>query len=386
MGCTAGQDHPAKCIRASGEGIRAIGRLFQRRASEATARRRRWCASVAKPPACDTGVVPLVGRGWFHGGSVYPCIVITTSLQSASMVAASFALHWFRFTSHEDMEAVCDRIGGEFGPVEHHGNFNQPCRIQHESGARIFFGSPRAEQPLVCDVPGEACERAAERFVAVADDLRANVTRYDVACDVEPAELATKRLMSCWRAVRSGKCDTHIPATSVHLIKSERPDEGNTLYVGSRESTKFFRIYDRRGPLRCEVECKPGKEMRAHVPDLLRRYGMQHAWSNAASSLVFPFDWYQQLYVKNQVDLQPPERSPTELLTLLDSLSQQVGVSLFMLQSAGLDLTKLVRAPGNVSGDWVRAWRQRSYDADEMGLDGEAIRKVIKWASKSRQK
>ena len=86
---------------------------------------------------------------------------------------ARFGVHWWRFsTATADVDEVLDSItgvsGGDFGPSESRGAFNQPRRFLHTSGASVYFGSSVESQPIVIEVPGfqPINNREAEQFTA----------------------------------------------------------------------------------------------------------------------------------------------------------------------------------------------------------------------------
>src|SRR5688572_5314062 len=113
----------------------------------------------------------------------------------------TFGAHWLRYsTPVEDLDAVCDAMPGQFSEVQQRGGFNQPSRMTHETGATVYFGHEQRGQPIVVDVPGEACERVElGQLVDWCAAVGGRVTRLDLAADVEPPEQARTRLLDMRR-------------------------------------------------------------------------------------------------------------------------------------------------------------------------------------------
>ena len=306
---------------------------------------------------------------------------------------ARFGVHWWRFsTATADVDEVLDSItgvsGGDFGPSESRGAFNQPRRFLHTSGASVYFGSSVESQPIVIEVPGQACEQLpADHLALWCGNLRdSRVTRVDLAADVEPASEATARLLEMRDTFRKGQCETRIPKTSTHFIESDSPGEGRTLYVGSTQSECMQRAYDKRGPLRCEWQWKPDHPVvRASIPEALQRSGVAALWRSVASRCVWPMQWYRDLLEGRCADIAHAPARPDDLAKTVDAIIEQLGPSLAMLQLLGVKMDHLCRMPEKPNAEQVRKWESWCEQAPALGYDPSKLKaKVKKWRRRSK--
>jgi len=257
--------------------------------------------------------------------------------------------------------------------------FNQPRRFLHSSGAAVYFGSRHESQPIVFDAPGESCELlGASQLVKMAQVLGGRVSRVDVAADVEPAELARRRISQMRRELLRGRCETRIPTDSMDLVKSDRPGEGWTLYVGSRSSECFLRAYDRRGPLRLEWEFKPLRSVRAAVPDAIARYGASGLWRQLATRCIWPMPWYREVLEGACTDLQHEAAGPDDLTRWMAAIVKQIGPNLAALALAGIPLTELAVMPVKPNAQQLRRWDQWCVQARELGYDPVKLEREVK--------
>jgi hypothetical protein len=303
---------------------------------------------------------------------------------------AAFASHWFRFSTEvQDVDDVLDSIagvsGGDFGPVEHRGMFNQPMRFLHDTGAAVYFGSKR-DQPIVVEVPGEACELVTTDALATwAGNVNGRVTRIDVAADLEPAGAARKRLVEMRETFRKGQCVTRIPKTSTRFYENDTPgEEGCTLYVGSTSSDVMLRAYDRRGPLRIEWQWKPSdREVRATLPSVLQRYGPAGMWRHLGASCVWPCTWYQQLLKGECADIVHAPKRPDDLARTMAAIIEQLGPTLGAMQLAGVHLGELAVVPKKPNAEQVRKWAAWVAQARDLGYDPSRLDAKVKRCRRS---
>ena len=304
------------------------------------------------------------------------------------VVQVTFGQHWYTFsTPLRDVDHVLDSIvgvsGGDFGPVEHRGMFNNPMRYLHTTGASVYFGSKRDEQPIVVNVPGEACELLTSEELALwSENVEGRASRVDVAADIEPASHARRRLLELRKTFRQGKCETRIPKTSTRFYENDTPgEEGCTLYVGSSQSDLMFRAYDRRGPLRIEVQWKPSsREVRELVPASLRKYGAAAMWRSLAHSCVWPMRWYQDVLKGQCADIARAPAKPNDLARVMESIIGQLGPTLAALQLAGVGLGELAWMPKQPNAEQIRKWEAWVAQARGLGYDPTGLEeKVRKW-------
>jgi hypothetical protein len=306
---------------------------------------------------------------------------------------AAFATHWFRFsTAEQDVDHVLDSIagvsGGDFGPVEQRGRFNQPMRFLHTTGTAVYFGSKKDAQPIVVDVPGEACELVSVHDLSTwAENVKGRVSRIDLAVDVEPASDARRRLLEMHDEFRKGACDTRIPKTSNLLIQSDQPGDGWTLYVGSRQSDTMCRVYDRRGPLRVEWEFKPSNvQVRESLPSTLRRFGAAGLWRGVAQACIWPMPWYQDVLKGQCADIARCPTKPNDLARTMSAILEQLGPTLAALQLAGVGLGELACMPTKPNAEQLRKWEAWVAQAPDLGYDPKLLEaEVSRWRrSRSR--
>ena len=306
----------------------------------------------------------------------------------------TFGVHWWRFsTAVTDVDEVLDSLagvsGGNFGPVEHRGAFNQPRRFLHTSGASVYFGSSVEGQPIVVEVPGEACEQlSADDLALWCGNLRdSRVTRVDVAADVEPASEARARLIEMRDVFRKGQCETRIPSTSTRFYENDQPgEEGCTLYVGSTQSECMNRTYDRRGPLRSEWQWKPEHPIvRASIPEALQRSGVAALWRSLASRCVWPMKWYRDLLEGRCADIAHAPARPDDLAKTVDAIIEQLGPSLAALQLLGVGMDDLAKMPAKPNAEQVRKWESWCEQAPGLGYDPSKLKAKVKtWRRRSK--
>lgn len=132
------------------------------------------------------------------------------------------------------------------------------------------------------------------RDIAALSDMR--ITRLDFAIDV----FGSFDFDELQRCVETGRAKTHIRTTSRVLSKTDSDPAGDTLYLGSRQSGRMIRAYDKgletggTGGMwaRIELEAK-----HPHATALLRNmleYGIAEAGSRAiADLLVTDVGWFE---------------------------------------------------------------------------------------------
>lgn len=160
-------------------------------------------------------------------------------------------LHWFAGTCRGlSPDSVLGLLGEHLGvsplPLAR-GGYGYQCSARL-AGASVYWSLGRADVFVV--LPGEVCEwLGLVGVVAVATELGLEPSsRLDLAWDLEGASVALFR--ESWH---SGNLVTRAHRDS---WDERRNSEGETFYMGSRQSGRFVRVYDRRGPVRLEMEWK----------------------------------------------------------------------------------------------------------------------------------
>lgn len=301
--------------------------------------------------------------------------------------------HWLRFTVPPgSLERVLETMGGRHGDVESLRAYGQPRRIVHETGAVVYFGSDREDQPEVVDLPGEVCEREFDTGLAWCHQLGGNVTRVDLANDVGPDERSRGRLLEMIEAFEQKRVETLMrqgrreDGSSLHVIDSRRPGEGMTAYFGGRTADLRLRVYDRRGPLRLEFEWHPPKPARPHVPIMLLEQGPGGVWRSLARSHVWPMAWYMQLLDGDRVELPPlDDEAVTTLQAAWDQLRDGFGYTFQAFDLLGLTMADLAKPfPEKLRGRDAKKFLGWAREAPA-GYDGAKLRvEVEKRLKRSR--
>ena len=294
---------------------------------------------------------------------------------STEVIDINCGVHWLTFTAGSELERVMAAFPTHnFSSMQDKGGRGHPGHILHESGARIYCGSWRDDQPIVVDADGTTCESWAKELLHTAKDLGGIVTRADTAVDIEPEEEATARLTAMLQAFRAGRCDTQMKQSKWEDTKGgKRP--GNTAYFGSKKySEVFLRAYDERGPLRLEWVFRPAADAGKHLAAILLN-GAAPVWRSLAKTCVFPFDWYKRLLRGPDVEWDEPEEEATELRTLIESLRVQYGPTLLFLREIGAldDVVCEAKSPRKSAVVKKIAWCDQ---AAELGYDGEKAKTI----------
>lgn len=322
------------------------------------------------------------------------------SFDVSSDSAVRTGLHWYRFSSRRAWEDVADLVPGSWADPEWRGGFNQPRSVVHESGARLYFGSEKAQQPVVVNCPGEVCERFADEAVAWSSAAEGRVSRFDVAVDLAPAEQARRRMVEMRRAWKADKVKTR-----VRSFEERRSDTGWTWYFGDRQSNLFLRVYDRRaiedpehGALRLEFEVKPDREDGVRVPTLLQSHTMASVWRGFAHQIIFPLGWYKDLLKGSTASWEPATLRENEFAKVLEQFRVQFGATLWALQLMGVKLgdgvdlatgeiskSDLVREPGQLHGQLVAKLLRWADECEVLGYDGEDLRREVQCKLKQKR-
>jgi hypothetical protein len=208
-------------------------------------------ASPELPPSTDRGVtVAWAGIHWLSGSTrIEPNIVLDT---------------------------LSELLNGEFVKLDR-GGMSYTHRAIGPGGVSVFWTPGRADSAVT--IPGEACERLGTCGIVAARDLLAlSITRFDLAWDIEG--ITPRQIRAAYQA---GNVVARAHRDSWSWYESST---GSTFYVGSRQSPRMIRFYDRRGPTRMELELH--SERAQLVWDNLMTYG-DDEWSRIAMSHVRSF-------------------------------------------------------------------------------------------------
>jgi hypothetical protein len=273
--------------------------------------------------------------------------------------------------------------GGVFSDIRGAGGFGHPFHFMHESGAQVFCGSKRDDQPVVVNASGQVCEVFAEQLVKMSVELGGSVTRLDLAADLQPPELARRRLVEMRRAWKRGQVETRLQEATWY--DRDGPDAGTTLYLGATGGARQLCAYDRRGPLRLEWRFRPEKGVGRLVPAMLQEKGAAAMWRSVARAAVFPMSWYQELLQGDEAEWSAPAVEGASLVAAIEAVRSQFGQALWAFEVLGMTLADVVVEPEKPRGDVLRKLMSWAHEAPQLGYDGERLKKVVRWKSKSRR-
>lgn len=192
----------------------------------------------------------------------------TDALPSNTNRGVTVTLDYLRNTFHTNVGRVAEALlkhlyGHELDEgeswAEHfqmidRGRYCYRTRYYHEEKA-VFYAYPYDESRHCClELSGEALKRIdlANLYSMIqeleAEGIPTKSTRIDVAFDHNIFKPIT-----CFKAYEKGCYRTQAKRGKRLWIDGE---EGNTFYMGSRQSSRFLRIYDMRGFTRTEMEFK----------------------------------------------------------------------------------------------------------------------------------
>lgn len=169
----------------------------------------------------------------------------------------------------EIIDSLVLDLGGEIRATKPINGYRQAVEIRHDDrrSAMVLWGGHNP------DVHALSSGQDSEPFAAAlrALSLHHRVSRADVCVDIDaPGAFETLSAALRAAALQSG--------IQMQLITDpDRPERGRTLYVGSRKSRGFVRLYEkgrkddpsRPDWVRFEVEIKPNEpELRAHLAAL----------------------------------------------------------------------------------------------------------------------
>lgn len=290
-------------------------------------------------------------------------------------------VHWWRFsTPSRQPEEVLDRVAahvpGGWANPETSPAYNQPFRSLHDSGLRVHFGSADERQPVVVDVPGEACERIPPDALAdAADELGGSVTRFDVAMDFDLE--AEPVLLEMRDAYRSGRCNTRWNTRSMVEMKDHRPGGGATVEFGSRSSELHLVCYTRRGPLRVEARYTTKDRLaRRSLPQNLKALGPVGMWRTFASRCIFPFDWYEIALAGPTADLARTPRREPEIDRTIDHILASNAANLAAIIALGRwpEVARRLVIPDKLSADQEHRFRRFVAEERERGNEAGAAK------------
>ncbi len=188
-------------------------------------------------------------------------------------------------------------------PMAHQGG-RAPYQFRYmrsDAFVNVLWGEK--QNHILVEISGGGCDdlMQKEKILLLVKTVQARLTRLDVACDMEtdatPADFV--------ESMASGRFVTRSDQTS---------PSGDTIYLGSRQSDRFCRVYRYSKPhprshlLRCEYVLKKrnaqiaaGEIFRSDVETVAAQHGNLYGWQHAA--------WQPSNMVLTKPDAYRAERS-----------------------------------------------------------------------------
>lgn len=163
---------------------------------------------------------------------------------------------------------------GSWVDLEHGGRFYHNV-YEAQLGSRLYAnpgGAGCDPRQITLELPGKACAflgwEGIERIYLELKlhSERISVTRLDLAFDQAPFTVS-----EFWEAINESEIRTYARRDSFKYItmpnsKRENGEKGcGTVYVGTRDSFRFLRVYDQHGFTRCELELHDQKAAQVAV-------------------------------------------------------------------------------------------------------------------------
>lgn len=280
--------------------------------------------SEVQPPVSNTGaeITSHWLRGGF-GGAVEDVLTLTQELLPDSYQES---LDWGRFM------------------------YKRQHVLSH--GIRIYFEPATLNMPpVLVDCPGEACDVLGRERLQVLF-CNSQLTRHDIAFDHAPF---SPRQVATW--VREGNIRCRAQKRKFNEDLGNNQD-GETVYIGSRQSSQLLRVYDARGFTRVELELKgnmareslqlllaPAEEFIAKSVGVLREFvdfvdtSVDQNVSRAPLILLWS-DFTQQL---ERAKIRVSEVVDHTIEQVQEWLEKQVSAMLFTFAKAGGSVGELIK-------------------------------------------
>jgi len=226
--------------------------------------------------------------------------------------------------------------------IETKGTYGYDKAIETSDKARIMWSSTRNDMGTFISYPGRALSAYSGRGVSAIEIMENHrnqndiCRRLDLAFDVIDSGL---KITDLYRSLKRGLADTNVK--KYNLITG---NQGDTLYIGSRESEQFIRIYDKAkeqgdfesDKIRIEIELKGSRAIQmaeyisnATEPEAIRRT------QQLINSVV-------QFKGKEWVEIMS-----TDAVGLAKAKDEQPDTEKWLLQSVAPAMAKHIRKTGN---------------------------------------
>lgn len=159
-----------------------------------------------------------------------------------------FAVDWIRATTkHHSIKQMIDRFSygfafddwASFKPKE-----GYDCGLQNPYGHQVMWCTYRDDMGVNVQFPGRSCHELHHAGIDVLEIVQElsedafKFTRLDLAIDLKGVYIDIPALLDC-EHTGSANNDPEL------YVKGRKARGGATLYIGSRQSDKYVRIYDK---------------------------------------------------------------------------------------------------------------------------------------------
>lgn len=250
-----------------------------------------------------------------------PAVDKGVEIENSVKVISTFRLHWLTFTVFDDptralllvtnrLLQLPDVLPEEFFKKMDSGSRGYKTVYMGLDAIRVYTDPSDETKRYTIEVPGEALEKYVswqnlqDLFLELTFcKIRWKVSRLDLAFDMqEKSELTPTRLNNYLRDGGTLRCPAE-RKTIMFITPTYTETEGangSTLYIGSRTSERFIRIYDRRGFTRVEMETKKRKS--DHIARELFKRPLDE-WTEIAKSFLLDYiDFSDHDYWKQFTD------------------------------------------------------------------------------------
>lgn len=182
----------------------------------------------------------------------------------------------------------------------------EDCWLSPDLGAtRVMVSRPGSPMGIHVQLPGQALGALGiEKALRICRELGGSVSRIDIAVDCKGQSDAA----DVYGCHISGSMKTR--AQKVNMVIGT---EGNTVYVGSRTSERYLRVYDKAAQMkmegnwtRIELECKGEKAK--WIAAYVLSEGIQVVGGLIRDYVSCPeLDWYEDALTREKVEIGKPQ-------------------------------------------------------------------------------